>query len=93
MKQRRIKNQERFIAARRFGIQIRKSYKISINYNKRPKQTALAQFARSVLAYACECIAFLLRGSQLIPSTPTCLFRPFIVIYSYLVAFPDLHAI
>ena len=41
-------------------MQVRKSYKISINYNKRPKQTPWRgwnPFARSVLVYACECIS------------------------------------
>ena len=42
-------------------------YKKSINYNKRPKQTPLHgwnPFARSMLVYACEYIAFLLQGNQ-----------------------------
>ena len=30
---------------------------------------------------------------QTVPSAPRCLFRPFILIYAYFVAFPDLHAI
>ena len=37
------------------------------NYNKRPKQTPLHgwnPFARSMLVYACEYIAFLLQGNQ-----------------------------
>ena len=37
-------------------------YRISINYNKRPKQTPWCgwnPFARSMLVYACECITFL----------------------------------
>lgn len=56
------KNQERFIAARRFGVivtplsrdllynmQIRTSYKIGITYNKRPKQGALSPLHEDIL--------------------------------------------